>query len=71
MEHLKELLLGSSNSLQNAAMFGLVFDAAPTYEDLVNGTPNLFPLFDLNGEFEESKSLSVSVYEKIRTFFKN
>lgn len=60
MEHLKELLLEGTNTLKDAAMFGIVFDAIPTYEDLVNGTPRLAPVFELNRDYESSKSLSVS-----------
>lgn len=60
MEHLKELLLEGVNPLKDAAMFGLVFDELPTYEDLANGTPRLAPVFVLNRDYESSKSLSVS-----------
>src|SRR3989344_808682 len=37
MEHLKELLLEGSNPLKDAAMFGLIFDQFPYYEELNNG----------------------------------
>ncbi len=60
MEHLKELLLEGSNPLKDAAMFGLVFDNVPTYEDLKNGTPDLAPVFVLNDHYQSSKSLTVS-----------
>lgn len=60
MEHLKELLLEGVNPLKDAAMFGLVFDTLPTYEDLKNGTPRLAPVFELNRGYESSKSLSVT-----------
>ena len=48
MEHLEELLLGSPNPFKNASLFGLVFDEPPTYLELVNRTPRLAPLFELN-----------------------
>lgn len=53
VEHLEDLLLGGSDPIQNAAFFGLVFDVAPTYEDLKSGTPQLAPLFKLNGVFRQ------------------
>lgn len=60
MEHLKELLLEGTNPLKDAAMFGLIFDTIPTYEDLVNRTPRLAPVFELNRDYESTKSVSVS-----------
>ncbi len=60
VEHLEDLLLGSKNPIQNAAFFGLVFDNAPTYEELKSGTPDLAPLFKLNEEFTASESEVVS-----------
>ncbi|OGM74833.1 hypothetical protein A3H21_00480 [Candidatus Woesebacteria bacterium RIFCSPLOWO2_12_FULL_42_8] len=70
MEHLKDLLFGSTNPFQNAAMFGLVFEDLPTYAELENGTLNLAPIFKLNDAYKTSKSLSVNVFEQIRTYFK-
>lgn len=60
MEHLEDLLLGSSNPLQNAALFGMVFEKQPTYIEIVNGTPSLAPIFALNADYIKSKSLLVS-----------
>lgn len=60
MEHLEELILGSEDPMQNAAMFGLVFNSPPTYEELKNGTPNLAYIFKLNQAYQSSNSLSVS-----------
>ena len=60
MEHLKELLLEGINPLKDAAMFGLVFDVLPTYENLLNGTPILAPVFELKRVYENSKSLNVT-----------
>ncbi len=60
MEHLKDLLFGSPNPFQNAAMFGLLFEDLPTYEELENGTPQLAPIFKLNEAYKTSKSQSVS-----------
>ncbi len=60
MEHLEDLILGSEDPLQNAAMFGLVFNSPPTYKELKNGTPNLASIFKLNQAYQSSNSLSVS-----------
>lgn len=60
MERLKDLLFGSTNPFQNAAMFGLLFEDLPTYTELENGTLNLDPIFKLNDSYKTSKSLSVS-----------
>ncbi len=61
MEHLHELLLGGSNKQKNAPMFGLLFDETPSYKELVNGTPQLSPLFKLNEAFISTKKQSVSL----------
>ena len=69
MEHLEELLLGSTNPFKNASLFGLVFDEPPTYSELVNRTPRLAPLFELNEKYNTSKTLSVSrVSQEWNTF---
>jgi predicted KAP-like P-loop ATPase len=47
LEHLEELLIGSSDPLKRAAYFGLIFDIVPTYLDLTSGTPKLAPYFGL------------------------
>ncbi len=60
MEHLEELLLGSDNPHQNAAMFSLVFEETPTYQELIDGTPKLACIFKLNEAYKKSKSLSVT-----------
>ncbi|MFZ5366495.1 MAG: hypothetical protein ACOZBZ_04395 [Patescibacteria group bacterium] len=60
IEHPEELLFSSSEPLRNAAMFGLLFEELPTYDDLVNRTPKLARLFALKSDFKTSKSLSVT-----------
>lgn len=60
MEHFGELLLESDDPFKKAALFGLIFETPPSYDDLINGTPCLAPLFRLNEDFNNSKSLSVS-----------
>ena len=60
MEHLEDLLLGGPNPLQNAALFGLLFDETPTYQELINGTPKLACLFELNEDFKSTNTFDVS-----------
>lgn len=50
MERFEDLILGGSNPLMNAAMFGLLFAEPPTYDELVNGTPKLSLLFALKSK---------------------
>lgn len=56
MEHLQELLFSSEDKIKNAAMFGLLFDELPNYQDLVNGTPKLSPIIELNKQFDMGES---------------
>lgn len=60
VEHLQDLLMGSSNPLQNAAFFGTIFEAPPTYQDLKSGTVKLAGIFNLNEAFKTSNSTIVS-----------
>ena len=60
MEHLEDLLLNGPNPQKNAAMFGLLFDETPTYQELIDGTPKLACLFKLNEDFTTTKSLDVT-----------
>ena len=43
LENLEFLLLESSDKLKRAAYFGLLFDEAPTYQEILSGTPRLAP----------------------------
>ncbi len=57
LEHIEDLLLGSPDPLKRAAYFGILFAKAPTYNDLIFGTPQLEPCIELNEEFKRTKSL--------------
>ena len=59
MEHLEEMLLQTENLKQKQALFELVFDEMPNYQQILNGTPKLSFIFQLSQEFEGSKSLNV------------
>ncbi len=56
MEHREKMLLDSTNVQKQQALFKLVFKEFPTYQDIVNGTPNLYPMFELSGNIEMQKS---------------
>jgi len=54
LEHLEELLIDTRNPLKRAAFFNLIFDTAPTYSELVSGTPTLVPYLTLKSHFQNS-----------------
>lgn len=56
MEHLPELLFSKEDKMKDAAMFGLLFDELPSYQDLVNGTPKFSPLVGLNKQFDKGEN---------------
>ena len=60
MEHLEEVLIDKENVLNQEMLFRLAFKELPTYEDLVNGTLNLHPLFKLKSSALSSKRQCVT-----------
>ncbi|MFC1711171.1 recombinase family protein [Patescibacteria group bacterium] len=54
LEHLEELILQSSKPLKRAEYFSLLFEKAPTYKELVSGTPKLAPFIRLKEGFDPS-----------------
>lgn len=56
MEHQKELLMDKDNMLNQRQMFGTTFEELPTYDNLVNGTAKLQPIFQLKANENLSKS---------------
>ena len=60
LEHLEFLILGSSDGLKRAAYFGVMFDEAPTYQDLISGTPKLAPYIKLTSELSDPEIQTVS-----------
>jgi site-specific DNA recombinase len=59
MEHPSEMLLNTANLRVQEALFGLVFEETPTYDEIVNGTPKLNWIFKLSSDFIPQKSLLV------------
>ncbi|MBD3279245.1 MAG: hypothetical protein GF390_00870 [Candidatus Pacebacteria bacterium] len=60
VEHLEELLIARDNLAQQTALFEFLFKEMPSYEKVVNGTPNLAPIFKLNQQPALSKSQLVN-----------
>lgn len=52
LAHLDELLLHHSNPILQAKYFGVIFNEAPTYEDIVSGTPDCSVLPGVNMVFK-------------------
>lgn len=59
LEHIEDLLLGSPDPLKRAAYFGILFKKAPTYNELLFGTPQLEDCIALNEVFSQNHSLNV------------
>jgi len=51
LEHLEELLLDHCNPVLKAKYFGLIFNEAPTYADIVSGTPDIAKIKGVNELF--------------------
>lgn len=63
LEHLEFLLLDWDKPQQVTILFELLFDELPTYEDIILRTVNLAPIFKLNEQYKQTKSLSVTPLE--------
>jgi hypothetical protein len=55
LEHLEELLLHHSNPVLQAKYFGVIFNEAPTYADIVSGTPDCSKITGANTVFVPKK----------------
>lgn len=51
LEHLEELLLKQIDPVAKANFFGVLFDKAPTYQEILSGTQNLAEITGLNELF--------------------
>ena len=51
LEHLDELLLHFGNPVLQARYFGVIFNQAPTYDDIVFGTPDCTKITGVNAIF--------------------
>ncbi len=59
MEHPSELLLNPVNAQQQRALFSLVFEGIPNYDEIVAGTPKLAWIFYLSSESTDAESYLV------------
>lgn len=55
LERLEELLLHYSNPVLQAKYFGVIFNEAPTYSDIVSGTPDCSKIKGVNTVFVPKK----------------
>lgn len=46
MEHLPETLLNQANIQKQRALWGLLFEEIPDYDEIRNGTPKISPIFE-------------------------
>jgi hypothetical protein len=60
LEHLEDLLLDQSKPEQSATLFSLIFQMAPTYAELVSGTPTLAPFVALKDDYAVSENQMVT-----------
>ena len=60
MEHHEEILLNGDNPILRKHLMSLVFDSFPTYDDIVNGTPEISFIFAKQKEMATAISLSVA-----------
>ncbi len=60
MEHHKEMLLNEDNPMIRKHLMGLVFDSFPTYDNILNGTPQISFIFAKQKEMATAISLSVA-----------
>lgn len=58
MEHPAEMLLNNGNLNEKQALFELVFEKTPTYDQILNGTPKLTLVFELS---TKNRSLEYSI----------
>jgi hypothetical protein len=56
MEHIEELLIDTDNSMQQEQLMSLAFEELPRYDQILNGTAKLSPIFKLNLQRNLSKS---------------
>lgn len=60
MEHPAEILTGLDDWRARQAILGLIFEVMPTYQEILNGTPKLTPVFALSEQYKVGKTQSVT-----------
>lgn len=69
LEHLENLLLDSQKPEKAATLFSLIFQMAPTYEELVSGTPQLAPFVALKDDYVMSENQMVTLSQLVSNLF--
>lgn len=62
LEHIEYLLIDSPDPVTRASYFGVLFDSAPTYQELTSGTQKFSECIKLNEVFTSSKDKLVTPY---------
>ena len=60
LEHIENLLIDSPDPVTRASYFGVLFDSAPTYQELISGTQKFSECIKLNEVFAHSKTKLVA-----------
>ncbi len=61
MEHPSKVLIDIDDMRAQRALFGLVFEEIPTYQEILNGTPKLSLVFKLSSDYGVEKSQLVTL----------
>ncbi len=59
MEHPEKTLMECDDMPTQQALFALVFEEPPTYQEILNGTPKLTPIFRLFKDFSKTEAQDV------------
>ena len=61
MEHPAEILTALDDWRARQAILELIFEVMPTYQEILNGTPKLTPVFALSEQYKVGKTQSVTL----------
>ena len=61
MEHPIEMFINIDTFSEQQAIYKILFDELPTYQELVSGTPKVSLFFKINNENRDEKSLDVTL----------
>ena len=62
LEHIENLLIDSQDPVVKASYFGVLFDSAPNYQELISGTPKFAECIKLNEVFAQSETNLVALH---------
>lgn len=64
LEHMQDLLIDSPDPVARASYFGVLFDSAPTYQELLSGTQKKAECIKLNEAFMLSQNHLAATAER-------